>query len=105
MRYRLHWRLLGREGRYLDGGEIEGGFHDRHDAMQMLAAFLRQFALRGRNERDGPWWAQRSPDADLKVHVTLQEDEAVEDELVPPSWTWAHGESGGLHTQAVERRP
>jgi len=102
MRCRLHWGLLGREGRYLDGGEIEGGFHDRHDAMQVLAAFLCRFAVWGRNERDSTWWAQRSSDADLKVHVTLHEDEGVEDELVSPLWTWAQGDGSGLRTQAVE---
>jgi hypothetical protein len=44
MSYRVHWRLLGRENRLLDSGEIDGGFEDRHAALLAIGAFLQQFA-------------------------------------------------------------
>ena len=45
MGYRLEWRLLGRENRLLDSGEIDNGFRDRRSALEALGAFLHQFAL------------------------------------------------------------
>jgi hypothetical protein len=71
MGYRLDWRLLGRESRMLDSGEIDGDFRDRRAALEALAAFLRQFALWSRDSEPDSWWAKRSDDADLKVHITL----------------------------------
>jgi len=46
--YHLEWRLIGRENRLLDQGEIDGGYADRASALQALNAFLLTFALRGR---------------------------------------------------------
>ena len=49
MGYRLDWRLLGRDNRLLDSGEIDSGFRDRRSALEALGAFLHQFALWGRD--------------------------------------------------------
>jgi hypothetical protein len=70
--YRLEWRLIGRESRCLDQGEIDGGYADRASALQALNAFLLTFALRGRNDAAGHWWGRRSADADLEVQVILR---------------------------------
>ena len=47
---RLEWRLLGREGRFLDSGEIDDDFPDRGcssaSARRTPAAFLRVGAQR-----------------------------------------------------------
>jgi len=73
MGYRLEWRLVGREHRLLDSGEIDNGFPDRQTVFQALGAFLFRFPVWSRDPADGSWWAQRSADADLKVQVTLRE--------------------------------
>ena len=73
MGYRLEWRLIGREHRLLDSGEIDNGFRDRRSALEALGAFLMQFPIWDRDPADGSWWAKRSADADLKVQVTLRE--------------------------------
>ena len=83
MDYRLEWRLLGRENRLLDSGEIDDGFPDRQTALQALSAFLLQFPVWGRDTEKCGWWAQRSPDADLKVHITLHEQASCEVEMIP----------------------
>ena len=83
MGYRLEWRLVGRENRLLDSGEIDNGFRDRHAALQALSAFLVQFPVWGRNAEDGGWWAQRSRDATLKVLITLQEHEPTQTDMLP----------------------
>jgi hypothetical protein len=83
---RLEWRLLGREDRLLDSGEIDGGFRDRQAALQALSAFLAQFPVWGRTTGDGGWWAQRSADADLKVLVTLHDETPFEANLIPAMW-------------------
>ena len=44
---RLEWRLLGREDRLLDKGEIDGDFRDRQAALQALSGFLCQFPVWG----------------------------------------------------------
>jgi hypothetical protein len=44
MVHRLEWRLLGRENRLLDNGDIDGGFPDRRSALTALSSFLIQFA-------------------------------------------------------------
>ena len=44
---RLEWRLLGREDRLLDKGEIDSGFRDRQAALQALSAFLVQVPCLG----------------------------------------------------------
>ena len=86
MGYRLEWRLLGREDRLLDSGEIDGGFQDRQAAVQALSAFLAQFPVWGRTTGDGGWWARRSADADLKVLVTLHDETPFEADLIPAMW-------------------
>lgn len=83
MSYRLEWRLLGRENRLLDKGEIDDGFRERQAALQALSAFLLQFPLWDRNTEDGGWWAQRSADADLKVFITLDEEMPFEEGMMP----------------------
>lgn len=85
MRYCLEWRLLGREEKCLDRGEIDGGFHERLEAMQALGAFLQQFQVWGRGERDGTWWARRSEEADMEVRITLREA-VMEGEPAPAPW-------------------
>ena len=82
MGYRLEWRLVGRENRLLDSGEIDNGFRDRQTALQALSAFLLQFPVWGRNAEEGGWWAKRSRDADLKVLIALHE-EPTEADLMP----------------------
>ena len=81
MGYRLEWRLLGREHRLLDSGEIDNGFRDRRSALEALGAFLMQFPIWDRDPADGSWWAQRSADADLKVQVTLREQPSEAERL------------------------
>ena len=83
MGYRLEWRLVGRENRLLDSGEVDSGFRDRPSAMQALSAFLLQFPVWGRSSDDGSWWAKRSSDADLKVLITLHEQEPAEANILP----------------------
>lgn len=83
MGYRLEWRLLGRENRLLDSGEIDDGFPDRQTALQALSAFLHQFPVWSRDTEKGDWWARWSQDADLKVHITLHEQVSCEDEMIP----------------------
>jgi hypothetical protein len=83
MGYRLDWRLLGRDNRLLDSGEIDSGFRDRRSALEALGAFLHQFALWGRDSERDSWWAKRSQDADLKVLISLREQMPSEDETMP----------------------
>ena len=92
MGYRLEWRLLGREDRLLDSGEIDGGFQDRQATVQALSAFLAQFPVWGRTAGDGGWWARRSADADLKVLVTLHDEMPFEADLIPAMWAARPGE-------------
>ena len=96
MGYRLEWRLLGRENRLLDSGEIDNGFPDRQTAFQALGAFLFRFPVWSRDPADGSWWAKRSADADLKVQVTLREPVPSEDEMMPALWATTSGEQTDL---------
>jgi len=86
MGYRLDWRLLGRDNRLLDSGEIDNGFRDRRSALETLAAFLHQFALWGRDSERNSWWAKRSEDADLRILITLREQVPFEAEIIPAPW-------------------
>jgi hypothetical protein len=86
MVYRLEWRLLGRENRLLDSGEIDNGFRDRQAALQALGAFLLQFPVWGRDTEAGGWWARRSADADLKVQISLREQVPSAEDMVPAMW-------------------
>ena len=96
MGYRLDWRLLGRENRLLDSGEIDSGFRDRLSALEALGAFLQQFALWGRDSERDSWWAKRSQDADLKVHISLREQMPSEAEVILPAvWAGARKAEGG----------
>jgi len=90
MGYRLDWRLLGRDNRLLDSGEIDSGFRDRRSALEALGAFLRQFAHWGRASERDRWWAKRFEDADLKV-------------LPGFKWSSQHLERGGCdgHSEAA----
>jgi hypothetical protein len=88
MAYRLDWRLVGRENRLLDSGEIDSGFRDRRSALEALGAFLHQFALWGRDSERDSWWAKRSEDADLKVLISLREQMPSEAEVILPAM-WA----------------
>ena len=83
MGYRLEWRLVGREHRLLDSGEIDHGFRDLRSALEALSAFLLQFPIRDRDPADGSWWAKRSADADLKVQIVLREPMPSEEERRP----------------------
>ena len=83
MGYRLEWRLVGREHRLLDSGEIDNGFPDRQTAFQALGAFLFRFPVWSRDPADGSWWAKRSADADLKLQITLREPMSSEAERRP----------------------
>jgi hypothetical protein len=96
MGYRLEWRFVGRENRLLDSGEIDNGFRDRRSALEALGAFLHQFALWGRDIADNSWWARRSADADLKVHISLREQMPSEVEMMPALWAARQSERGSL---------
>ena len=72
MTHQLEWRLVGRENRLLNAGEIDGDLADRASALQALHAFLLAFALRGRNDAEDYWWGRRSADADIEVQVVLR---------------------------------
>ena len=86
MAYRLDWRLVGRENRLLDSGEIDSGFRDRRSALEALGAFLHQFPLWGCDSERDSWWAKRSEDADLKVLISLREERPSEAEIIPAPW-------------------
>ena len=83
MGYRLDWRLVGRDNRLLDSGEIDSGFRDRRSALEALGAFLHQFAHWGRDSEHDSWWAKRSQDADLKVLISLREQMPTEEQTMP----------------------
>ena len=55
MGYRLEWRLLGREHRLLDSGELNNGFRDQRSALEALSAFLLQFPVWNCDPADGSW--------------------------------------------------
>ena len=93
---RLEWRLLGREDRLLDKGEIDSGFRDRQAALQALSGFLGQFPVWGRATGDGGWWAQRSADADLKVLITFDEQASFDEVMTPAMWAARPGERAPL---------
>ena len=96
MGYRLEWRLLGREDRLLDKGEIDSGFRDRQAALQVLSGFSVSSLFWGRTTGDGGWWAQRSVDADLKVLITLDEQGPFEEVMAPAMWAARPGERAPL---------
>jgi len=96
MGYRLDWRLLGRDNRLLDSGEIDRGFRERRSALEALAAFLHQFALWGRDSERNSWWAKRSEDADLQVLVSLRTEMPAERDAIPAKWDAQHGERAPL---------
>ena len=95
MGYRLDWRLLGRDTRLLDSGEIDSGFRDRRSALEALGAFLNQFALWGRDGEADSWWAKRSEDADLKVLISIREQMPSEEDTIPAMWAGARKAEGG----------
>jgi hypothetical protein len=92
MGYRLDWRLVGRDNRHLDGGEIDSGFRDRRSALAALGAFLHQFAFWSRDGEPDNWWAKRSEDADLQVFIRLREEVPSEDDALPAKWATRKGE-------------
>ena len=96
MGYRFDWRLVGRDNRLLDSGEIDSGFRDRRSALEALGAFLRQFAHWGRASEHGSWWAKRSEDADLKVLISLRTEMPAERDAIPARWDARHGERAPL---------
>ena len=96
MGYRLEWRLLGRENRLLDSGEIDSGFPDRQAALQALSAFLLQFPVWGRDPETGGWWARRSADADLTIQITLREQMPSVEDMVPAMWAIKPGQRASL---------
>jgi hypothetical protein len=98
MSYQLEWRLLGRDNRLLDKGEIDSGFPDRHSAIQALAAFLQQFAQWGRCEDEGTWWARRSPDADLVVQIALRHETTALPDVAPVWLRSRQGEDAPLRS-------
>jgi hypothetical protein len=83
MGYRLEWRLLGREGRFLDRGEIDDDFPDRQSALVALGALLLHFPVWGRKDVEGCWWARRSADADLELQLVLREPMLCEEPMLP----------------------
>ncbi len=95
MGYRLEWRLVGRENRLLDSGEIDSGFRDRRSALEALGAFLHQFAVWGRDSERYSWWAKRSQDADLKVLISLREQMLSEEDAFPVICAGARTAEGG----------
>jgi hypothetical protein len=97
MAYRLDWRLVGRDNRLLDSGEIDSGFRDRRSALEALGAFLHQFALWGRDSEPDSWWAKRSEDADLKVLISLREERPSEAKIVPGPWAARQDGRASLH--------
>ena len=96
MGYRLEWRLVGREHRLLDSGEIDSGLPDRQTAFQALGAFLFRFPVWSRDPMDGSWWAQRSADADLKVQITLREPVPSLEDAMPALWATKPAEQTDL---------
>ena len=85
MGYCLEWRLVGRAHQLLDSGTLDGDYADRPSALEALDRFLLTFPLRGRNEAEGYWWARRSPEADLEVHVSLRR-QTPESNMTPELW-------------------
>ena len=85
MGYGLERRLVGRANQLLDSGTFDGDYADRPSALEALDRFLLTFPLRGRNEAEGYWWARRSPEADLEVHVSLRK-QTLEATIRPERW-------------------
>lgn len=83
----------GRANRLLDSGTLDGDYADRPLALEALDRFLLTFPLRGRNEAEGYWWARRSSDADLEIHVSLR-NQSLERKLTPESWADLRGSQG-----------
>src|SRR3954452_14773240 len=96
MGYRLEWRLLGREHRLLDSGEIDSGFPDRRSALEALSAFLLQFSIWDRDPADGSWWPKRSADAHLKFRIALREPVPPLEDAMPALWATKPAEQTGL---------
>ena len=86
MGYCLDWRLVGRANQLLDSGTLDGDFPDRPSALEALERFLLTFPLRGRNEAEDDWWAQRSSEADLVIHVSLRK-QSPERQVQPELWS------------------
>jgi hypothetical protein len=93
---RLEWRLLGREGRFLDSGEIDDDFPDRGSALLALGALLLHFPVWGRKDSEGCWWARRSADADLELQFTLREPVQCEEPMLPALLAARQSESMSL---------
>ena len=85
MGYCLAWRLVGRANQLLDSGTLDGDFADRPSALEALDRFLLTFPLRGRNEAEGYWWARRSAEADLEIHLSLRK-QALKATIRPERW-------------------
>ena len=81
----MAWRLVGRANQLLDSGTLDGDFADRPSALEALDRFLLTFPLRGRNEAEGYWWARRSSEADLEIHLSLRQ-QAPESKIMPERW-------------------
>ena len=85
MGYGLEWRLVGRANHLLDSGTFDGNYADRPSAVEALDSLLLTFPLRGCNEAEGYWWARRSPEADLEIHVSLRK-QTLEARIRPERW-------------------
>ena len=96
MIYHLGWRLLGRDDRLLDSGEIGSGFRDRRSALEALGAFLHQFAHWSRDSERDSWWAKRSEDADLTVLISLREQMPSEEQIMSDQWLVEQRERASL---------
>ena len=80
MAYRVIWRLIGREGRHLDGGPLEGFYSTYSEAVAAVSELLSPYCEVSRDHEQGSWLARRSPDADLSLSVWIEHaDESMPD--------------------------
>ena len=75
MAYRVIWRLIGREGRHLDGGPLEGFYSTYSEAVAAVSELLSPYCEVSRNHEQGCWQGRRSADADLAVWVWVERAE------------------------------
>ncbi len=82
MAYRVIWRLIGREGRHLDGGSLEGSYVTHGEAFTAVHELLSPYCEVSRDHEQGCWLARRSADADLSLWVWIEQaDESMPDGL------------------------
>jgi hypothetical protein len=77
MSYRVIWRLVGREGRHLDGASLEGVYLAYGEAVAAINELLKPYCEVSRDHEQGVWLARRSADADLAICVWVEQTDDI----------------------------